>query len=352
MIEKYKKFLLVFVGLLFCASVFYAGGFIWANTLENGTDGFYFTKNFLLENTKDRPRIIFESGSNSHHSINSLMIEKEFKIFTLNLAENARYPLNAKLHRLAKNLTKDDIVILPLEYPYYYRNDDKMYNVNFSELVTYGKNYYNYLPINKKIFVLSKMNIKHSIKPFLNAYKYIMYKLFGGKFTFDMKANIRDIIASKERGDFNYTSWKQAGTNLADVDDNENLSCQGYIFQKERENPIEQIDRLIIIDYFKNNLEFIKKISNQTGAKFIFTYPALAGKNCYDFKNNKYEYFLKDIKEYVKNNGFLFIGNPFDSYFPNNMLNTYWHIDEKARDIRTKRLIEELKKTGLFNTNK
>ena len=24
---------------------------------------------------------------------------------------------------------------------YYYRNDDKMYNVNFSELVTYGKTY-------------------------------------------------------------------------------------------------------------------------------------------------------------------------------------------------------------------
>ena len=76
MIEKYKKFLLVFVGLLFCASVIYTGGFIWANSLENGTSG-YFVKNLLLENTKDRPRIIIESGSNSQHGINSLMIEKE-----------------------------------------------------------------------------------------------------------------------------------------------------------------------------------------------------------------------------------------------------------------------------------
>ena len=61
---------------------------------------------------------------------------------------------------------------------------------------------------------------------------------------------------------------------------------------------------------------------------------------------------IEQIKPLVESYGFLFIGNPFDSYFPNNMLNTYWHIDEKARDIRTKRLIEELKKTGLFNTNK
>lgn len=340
---KYKQFLAFFVAIVFGTSVIYASGFILANTLENGTNGYYFTKNFMLENTKDRPRIIIESGSNSHHSINSLMIEKEFGRLTLNLGENARYPLNAKLHRLAKNLTKNDIVILPLEYPYYYRDDDKMYNVNFNELVTYGKNYYNYLPINKKIFVLSKINLKNSIKPFKNAYNYIKYKCFGGEFNFDMKADIKDIIASNERGDFDYTPWKKAGTSMADFDDNENLSCQGYIFQKERENPIEEIDRIVITNYFKNNLEFIKEISNQTGAKFIFTYPALAGKDCYDFKNNKYEDFLKDIKKYVEKNGFLFIGDIYQSYFPNAMLNTYWHINEEARDLRTSKLIKELK---------
>lgn len=73
MSQKYKKFLLFFIAFIFSASVIYAGGFIWANSLENGTSG-YFAKNLLLENTKDRPRIIIESGSNSHHSINSLMI--------------------------------------------------------------------------------------------------------------------------------------------------------------------------------------------------------------------------------------------------------------------------------------
>ena len=52
MIEKYKKFLLVFVGLLFCASVIYTGGFIWANSLENGTSG-YFAKNLLYETPAD-----------------------------------------------------------------------------------------------------------------------------------------------------------------------------------------------------------------------------------------------------------------------------------------------------------
>nr|WP_321313414.1 hypothetical protein [uncultured Campylobacter sp.] len=343
MIEKYKKFLLVFVALLFCASVIYTGGFIWANSLENGTSG-YFVKNLLLENTKDRPRIIIESGSNSQHGINSLMIEKELGQLTLNMAHHAGYPLYLKFYHLLHNLNKDDVIILPLEYNYYTRKEHKIETSVLDELVANTKSYFNNLPLSKKITILTQINSNQTLKPYKDVFNHIKQQLFCSNCNFDAKKESNKLLHAGERGDVNYTALLNNGLDLSKRDDNKGFTCQEYIMFGDEIN-----------SDFANDLKLLKKISKETGAKFIFTYPALAGKNCFDFstpQGKKLKSLIEQIKPLVESYGFLFIGNPFDSYFPNNMLNTYWHIDEKARDIRTKRLIEELKKTGLFNTNK
>lgn len=345
MIEKYKKFLIFFIVFVFSIAVIYSGGIIWANTLENGATGFYFTKNFLLENTKDKPRIIFESGSNSQHGINSLMVERELGLLALNMGYNGGYPLYLRLYRLAKHLHNKDLVILPLEYTYYARKDINLDAVILDELVSYGKFHFNALPFYKKLSTIAQMSLNQSSKPLKNAYRYIKYKLFGSNFNFDSKEKINDLLFSGERGDINYTALLNSGIDLSKQDDNVGLNCQEYISMFGDElNP-----------NFADDLKLLQKISKESGAKFIFTYPALAGNNCFDFstkKGEKLKALIEQIKPLVESYGFSFIGDPFDSYFPNNMLNTYWHIDEKARDIRTQRLIEELKNTGLFNANK
>ena len=343
MIEKYKKFLLVFVGLLFCASVIYTGGFIWANTLENGTSGFYFTKNFLLENTKDRPRIILDGGSSTHHSINSLMIENKLNRTTLNMGYNAGYPLDFRLHRLSHFISSNDIIVLPLEYPYYSRDEQAMISVISDELVSYGKFHFNALPLSKKLLVITRLNFNQATKPLKNVYRLAKHKLLGSDFNFDEKLEIIKLLESGERGDINYNALLQQGIDLHKIDHNNGATCQEYI----------AVDK--INSDFVKNIELIKQIQTESGAKFIFTYPALAGKDCFDFsttQGKKLKALIEQIKPLVESYGLLFVGNPFESYFPDNMVDTYWHIDEKARDIRTKRLIEELKKTGLFNTNK
>ena len=337
--SKYKKFLFAFLLFICGFSILYSGGFIWANTLENGTDGFYFTKNFLLENTKNRPRIIIESGSNSHHSINSLMIEKELGLLTLNMAHHAGYPLDFILHKLAPFLNNKDVVILPLEYPYYSRDDKAIISDITNELSRHGKFFFNALPLNKKLFVLTKLNFTQGSKPFINAYFLAKHNLIGSDFKFDEKLNINDLLKNGQRGDVNYTMLLNQGIDLSKIDQNNGKTCQ-------ESTEVEQLNPKFI-----QNIELMKEIKAKTGARFIFTYPALAGKDCFDFstpKGEKLKTLIEQIKPLVESYGFLFIGNPFDSYFPNNMLNTYWHIDEKARDIRTQRLIEELKKTEFF----
>lgn len=335
--KKYRNFISIFFVLIFATSFIYASGFILANTLENGTDGYYFTKNFMLEKTKDKPRIIFESGSNSQHGINSLMIEHEFGKLTLNMGLNGNYPLDFRLHRLAKHLSKDDIVILPLEYGYYAREDKSIFDDVLNELGTHGKDYFNALPLDKKLETILQMSFKQVSSPFKNALNFIKFKLFNSQFRFDMKADINKLIDSGERGDVNYTMLLNAGIDLSKVDDNNGLTCGEYI----------GIFDTKISKSFKKHLELIKEIQSQSGAKIIFTYPAVAGKNCYDESTElgkKLVAFVADAKSYIENNGFLFIGDINQSYFPNDMLNTYWHINERARDIRTQNLIKELKK--------
>lgn len=334
--KKYKKFLFFFIAFVFSFVFSYFGGFIWANTLENGTGGFYFTKNFMLENTKDRPRIIIESGSGSHHGINSLMIENAFNRLTLNMGYNAIYSLELRLYRLAKSLKKDDIVVLPLEYIYYTLDKDEHKKAILGELSTYGKFHYNALPLYEKVRILSMLNFNQSKVTFKNAFRYFKYKLFGGKFNFDLKPDINALLASNERGDMDLAELKKAGIDLYKIDNTRGLSCQ--------ENLIST--GISLNDSFKDYMKLIKQISKDTGAKFIFTYPPMAGEGCYDFSTDigkQFKLLLSQIKEYINKEGFEIIGDPLDVYFPDDKLDAYYHLTEKARDIRTARLIQTLR---------
>ena len=47
------------------------------------------------------------------------MLEKELGVLTINLADHAGYPLHNKLLRIERYSHPGDILILPLEWPYY-----------------------------------------------------------------------------------------------------------------------------------------------------------------------------------------------------------------------------------------
>ena len=93
----------------------------------------------------------------------------------------------------------------------------------------------------------------------------------------------------------------------------------------------------------------MKKLEREKGIKFIFTYPAVAGDDCYD-PNDPHaadnQKFLKDVKKLIEDNGFEMIGDYKDSYFPRKFLHDTWfHLVPEARDMRTQKLIENLEKS-------
>lgn len=94
---------------------------------------------------------------------------------------------------------------------------------------------------------------------------------------------------------------------------------------------------------FKKNIKFIKQIENRNGVKFVFTYPAVAGNECYNGKlKDNFLIFNRALRKFIDENGLAFVGSPYA--FPYiQMDNSYYHILPKAKQIHTQNLINYIK---------
>lgn len=307
--------------LLFILSYIY----IYDLTVKDRSWGVHSYKNFLLENTNKFPRIIFDSGSNIHHSINSKMVEQEFNRVTINLGDNGGYPLKYKLLRLAKYSRPNDIVILPLEYPHYsYHDIPKTFYDNIFGSLSF---YYLALDLIDKIDFIAQT-------PFST----LVYSLFEEKRYIDNSYYFLNLFNDGERGDLNFINKTPADLGTRSV------SCEMYILAI----PIEY--NFALSDTFKKNISLIKLIEKEKKIKFIFTYPTVVGDDCYNGKyREEIKWFIQNIKSFLGENNIPILGEPKDSSFPKKyMNNTYYHVLPEARDIRTKRLIESIKKSDIY----
>jgi hypothetical protein len=310
-------------------------------------------KYFLLLASKNIDnKIIIDSGSNSNHAINAQSIESEFKRFTINISDNAGFPLAHKLYRMRPFLNSGDLVILPLEWNYYF--DIKGYPQNYvsSILSKNGKLdvYYDNIPFLEKVYFI----YRHV--PFNLAVKRIFelnsFSDFNQELSKDEVHNLIKFstkVVSKNRGGFsgdikNFFGLERARSMTCDDDVAENFISPEFDF-----SPL-----------FINSMQQIRKLSKETGARFIFTLPTVVedqGNGCYSSENvKKYlpEYILH-IKAVVSSYGAEFIGSIDDSVFgPNCFWDSHYHIDHKKVECvpkRTKALISDLIEIGIAVNN-
>ena len=71
------------------------------------------TYKWLLLKNVPGPRLIFESGSNSHHAIDTDAIGTELGMSAINIADNGGYALEDKITRLETYTRKGDVIVLP-----------------------------------------------------------------------------------------------------------------------------------------------------------------------------------------------------------------------------------------------
>jgi len=282
-------------------------------------------KDFLLRYTSGS-RLIIDSGSNSVHGINSAMLEKELGQFTINVADNAGYPLREKLYRIEKFSHAGDVVLLPLEWGYYI-SETKSTSSFLENLFTELNFYYYEMPAFIKLDLMIETPFSSVIRAAIeNSKQNIAVADMQNEYL--RLLDYEDRFKQQEKGDY------KGSLNLVLGKVEHKMSCDDYVL-------IGHEHRYILSDIFKNNIGLVNKLQ-QKGINFIFTWPVVVGDDCYQEKYAAiFNSLIDEIKHYLKASNILIVGETKDSQFKRQyLLNTYYHVIPVARDMRTKKLIE------------
>lgn len=125
-----------------------------------------YCKDLRTKDIGEQRKIIIISGSNGLFSINSSIIEHVTDFPVLNLASHASLPVKYYLYQLENAMHDGDIVVMPLEYGYYMNvgNTEWFYN----NMLAWGGDYLNSLPLLEKLEFMSRVSPARVIKGLLH----------------------------------------------------------------------------------------------------------------------------------------------------------------------------------------
>ncbi|HLH12840.1 MAG TPA: hypothetical protein VKV77_13315 [Methylovirgula sp.] len=273
------------------------------------------------------PRIIIESGSNSAHGIEPALIEAAFGLPTIDIADYAGVPLPAKVSRLEKYARAGDIILMPLEWPYYFRDS---YSSDFLEGMINPNDPFDSATYYFALSRLDRMDL---------VFRYMNFHYLSEGLAYRFNENHYERIA-----------WRLDNV-LAEMD----MSLEGDVkmpWIRTREVRGETCQTFIgafdspLSGMVQAVAARLAKLQMERHLKIIVTWPAVAGKDCYD--SRALAHLVSRVRTMFARAGIQVIGTPQDSLFSDpHVLNTYYHIDPAAAHERTLRLIEVLKSAGL-----
>jgi len=326
-VKNHKRFLFLIILFLIVLNALYLLSFHLMVKKDGLISSSY--KQFLLENTTS-PRLIIESGSNAKYGIDSGLMSEALNISTINIADNAGVALRYKLLRVESYAKAGDIVLLPLEWQYYSR--DGLTSI-FTDTIFRPHHYYY-----KHLSFIEKIKLAYQI-PFSSLKKRVEYLLSHKKednnpfVEFTRFKEFTQRHHDGDRGDVQERHNKTAKK----LDNYGIESCYDYVF-------LTQLERgFVISDTFKENVKIIKRLQKK-GIKVLFTWASVTGEDCYSIKHHKeIEKFSKEVRSFLTQNGIAIVGDVYDSEFSKEyMYNTFYHLQYRAKIVRTKRLIERI----------
>ncbi len=319
---KSKVFVLVIFILLLFFTLLYI--FIFdLSVSKKSTDPIRSYKYFLLNSTTPGNRIIIDSGSNSYHSIDSSMIEKEFNMTTINISDNASYPLKYKLKKIATYAKKGDIVLLPLEVGYYHYDD--IPKIFYDHIFNVLNSYYLDLSLFDKIYLSLTTPLSSLLSHLLNNTNNFALNDLNNTGYIQMIKKFNE----GQRGD-------SSSTKKVKIKD-----CGIYF----KDMPFK------ISESFQKNIQQIKEIEKNKKVKFIFLPPAfILDSKLKNLLSPKIKAYFTKLFSYLEKNDLLFLEHFEDSIFNEKfLLDTCHHITPNARVIRTEKLIKNLKESKYSN---
>ena len=284
---------------------------------------------FLLKEVPG-PRIIFESGSNSHHAINTDLIGERLGMTAINIADNGGYALEDKITRLETYTRAGDVVVLPLEWTFYHR--EKLTDNYVETLFTDNRDYYQSMPMMSRVKRALSLPPEKVVKAFLTK---------KDRPELETESPAKELFVSaltQSSGHQSRVNSIGPGLGVAEQ------SCDDYVLGNA-----SQRKRLTLGSNIEPALKRLQNLQKQ-GVDIHFSWPVLAGDGC--MNDPAYvKGFRTEIEQAVNQAGFSFLGTPSQSLYGQDLQDdSPYHVISKGANAHTEKMIAFLKAQGYAKT--
>lgn len=319
--NTYKRFLIILIIVIFILGVIVHPVIFFINLNKKNLIEQYLNEWINIKekySNENGNKIVILSGSNTIFGVDAQKMEKELNMPVLNGGTHA--VLHEYIFYWAEeNILKDgDIVIMPLEYEQYENN---LYGDEYlAYILGYDSDYFNTFSLYDKIKFIYKVSPQSLLD------------------------NIKDLVINKILEEYSYSpkySSKYLNYN-GDMTDNkvENKKTNEQLMQTIKNTVF--VEDEVPCKEFKKEMENFIKYCNEHNIKIYATWPAyLYDKK--EFSNPDLEK-INNIEEYYNSKNIKVLGNYTDSIYDINLFyDSYYHLNEEGKSIRTKYLINLIK---------
>jgi hypothetical protein len=287
-----------------------------------------------LKVSPKKERILIVSGSNGLFGISAATIAKTTGIETINLSSHAGLGGEYILRWVSNFLRDGDVVLLPLEYPFYSATGISDDFVNFDALGQFAISYDH--PILQEISTTSKLKfaLLNSISG-KDWKEYINY--FDGHLS---KTTIQEKLHQRGAQGHCYTSFtlNKYGDETCNIG-KDSLPIDSAVLVTAISPSMSDIDPSGYIKKFV-------QIAAKKGAKVIPLYPVSTYTE--DYQNPTFQESAQNIKKFWQAQGLEFQDSLTEALLPPSLMyNTNYHPKDAGRAKRTKSIIELLKKQSI-----
>ncbi|MGB5593392.1 MAG: hypothetical protein WBM62_05070 [Crocosphaera sp.] len=265
-------------------------------------------KDTLLKKSPS-PRLILVGGSNLSFGINSQMIKDSLGLNPINTGIHASIGLKYMMDDVLDHIRAGDIVVIAPEYEQFYGK------------TAYGRNELLRIVFDIDRESLDSLDFQQWLKILPYFPRFSLSKLKPSEYFFQQSSNIGvyERRAFNQYGDV-YVHWNRQPKEVQPAG-------------KGPKNFDESMIRII-----KEMTAFREKVLKK-GAVLYITFPGFQHSSFENSKDNIFEIERRLIK-----NDFVLLGSPERYKMPDNMMfDTPYHLNKEGVDLRTQRLIEDLK---------
>ncbi|WP_041279356.1 hypothetical protein [Desulfobacula toluolica] len=315
------RFLTVFIFSLVSAFLFWA--LLIAVQVNNPTQmsqwiyDVYEKKQLISERIMGE-KIILLAGSNILFGVDSQKIARAFHMPVLNYGVNAGIDLPYTLETAKKVVHPGDIILMPLEYPMYsYDGTPSAQTVDY--IFSRDPGFFWKMSLKEQINMVLYMDLKRLLRGFL-------YQ--GGE---KIDTGLYGAHQIDSHGDQINTNLKFKTWAMFKEIHSQQLKPKKY---SETFDP-DAIGWQFISEF----ILYCKKLN----VSVIFMPSTLMKHESY-YTNPGEKWFYDNIVMEVRRRGWRYVGNPYDyMYEPSLYFNTYFHLTETGRQLRTEQMIRDLK---------